>query len=248
MNKIPKLTAYGKLCSMFYDATKKFATERELDFYSSFMKKDESKVLEAMCGSGRLLIPLIQRGYHVDGVDNSSSMLENCRQRCAQTNSATNLYEQSLENLNVPHKYTTVTIAVASFQLITDRNLALQALQKLHMHMHKHGDLLLDIFVPEIDEEPSIRLVTLDERNKIRLTIRYVFDLEKKQADAFCLYELLVDGIVQEQENELLQLVWYSDDELKHLLEKAGFEVVAFHKDLWLRDSGPSCIVHARAL
>ena len=183
MNKIPKLTAYGKLCSMFYDATKKFATKRELDFYSSFMKKDESRILEAMCGSGRILIPLMQRGYLVDGVDNSPTMLERCRQRCTQANLSTNLYEQSLENLDVPHKYTTVTIAVASFQLITDRNIALQALQKLHVHMHTHGDLLLDIFVPEINEEPSVRLVTLDEKSNIRLTVRYIFDLEKKHAD-----------------------------------------------------------------
>ena len=147
----------------------------------------------------------------------------------------------------MPHKYTTVTIAVASFQLITNKDVALQALQKLHLHMHQHGDLLLDIFVPEINEESYVRLVTLDESKKIRLTTRYVFNLERKQADALCFYELLVNGIVQEQENEFLQLVWYSDDELKDLLEKAGFDVVYFHKDLWLRSSGPSCIVHARA-
>ena len=55
--------AYGKLCALFYDATKKYAPESEILFYASFMKQDKDRILEAMSGSGRLQIPLLQRGF-----------------------------------------------------------------------------------------------------------------------------------------------------------------------------------------
>lgn len=237
--------AYGKLCSLFYDATKKYAPEKEVAFYASFMDKDKGRILEAMSGSGRLLIPLLQRGYQVDGVDNSAIMLDRCRQRCAQLGLAPELYEQSLENLNLPHTYSTVTIAVGSFQLITDHKIALQALKSIHAHMHIGGSLLIDIFVPDVTEEPaSIRIARVDDHTVIRLTTRHIYHQEKKLADALCFYELIVDGEVREREDELIQVTWYSDDEFKRLLEAAGFELKKIYEESF-RSSGPSRIVHA---
>ena len=94
------LQAYGKLCGLFYDATEKYASEDEVNFFASFVELYPGRVLEAMSGSGRLQIPLMQRGYVVDGVDHSYAMLARCRQRCAKLEfTMPQLYEQSLENM-----------------------------------------------------------------------------------------------------------------------------------------------------
>lgn len=240
-----QLTAYGKLCSLFYDATKAFAPQREVDFYASFIEQNPGRVLEAMCGSGRLLIPLMQRGYVVDGVDNSAIMLERCRERAEALQVNPELYEQSLEALQLPHVYSVVTIAVASFQLIIKEEDALKALQKLHDHMQTGGQLLIDIFIPDINADPyNVRIAKLDERSSIRLTTRYVFYPEEQRADAFSLYELVVDGLVQEQENELLQIVWRTDQQWTDLLREAGFEVINFYDETF-RASGSSRILQA---
>jgi SAM-dependent methyltransferase len=242
---VGQLTAYGNLCSQFYDATKAYAPEKEVDFFASFIEQNPGRVLEAMSGSGRLQIPLMQRGYVVDGVDNSPAMLARCRQRCAELGLQPELYEQSLESLSLPHTYATVTIAVSSFQLITDRAVALKALQNLHMHMLPEGNLLLDIFVPDRDiDKRSVRMARLDDHRVIRLTTRHMFDEEKKLADAYCCYELLVDGVVQQQEDEFMQVVWRSDDEWQKLLGEAGFEIVTIYDETF-RSSGPSRVIHA---
>jgi len=239
-------TAYGNLCSIFYDLTKKYAPEREVAFYASFMPLGQGRILEAMSGSGRLQIPLLQRGYVVDGVDNSSIMLERCKQRCAQLQLTPELYLQSLENLVLPHKYTTVTIAVGSFQLITDHSIAVQALKNIHDHMHKDGNLLIDIFVPDLTVAlRSTQIARIDDHTVIKLTTLHMFDEQKKRADAFCLYELIEDGVVQQQENELIQVVWYTNDEFVLLLKQAGFDVIKIYEESF-RQSGPSHIVHAR--
>lgn len=243
-----KLSAYGKLCSLFYDATKKYAPQKEVDFYATFIEKNPGRVLEAMSGSGRLQIPLIQRGYIVDGVDNSKIMLDRCRERWIELNLNPEIYEQSLENLKLPHKYQTITIAVGSFQLIVDKEKALTVLKNLHAHMQKNGDLLIDIFIPDITGDArSTRIANLDENSVIRLTTRYIFNEQEKIANAYSTYELIVDGIVKEQEDELLQVTWYTDKEIEELLKQAGFELIKIYDETF-RASGPSRIVHAKAI
>lgn len=240
--------AYGKLCSLFYDAAKGFAPEREVNFYASFIEQQPGRVLEAMSGSGRLQIPLVQRGYVVDGVDNSSAMLARCKQRCAELGVQMEIYEQSLTALQLPHRYTTVTIAVGSFQLIVDRTQALMALKKLHEHMVPGGNLLIDIFTPDTtNNAPDVRIVRLDDNTTIKLTTRYVFDEQRKIADGFCAYELIVNGQVQEREDELIEVTWYTDTELAQLLEQAGFELVKIYDETF-RAAGPSRVAHAKRI
>lgn len=237
--------AYGNLCSMFYDASKAYAPEKEVDFFASFIEKHPGRVLEAMSGSGRLQIPLMQRGFVVDGVDNSPAMLARCRQRCAELGLQPQLYEQSLEALSLPHRYATVTIAVGSFQLLTERAVALNALQNLRAHMLPGGNLLLDIFVPDTGiDKRSVRIARIDDHTVVRLTTRHMFDEDNKLADAFCLYELVVDGVVQQQEEECMQVVWRSDDEWQELLHQAGFEIIKIYDETF-RASGPSRVIHA---
>ncbi|MCX5922425.1 MAG: class I SAM-dependent methyltransferase [Candidatus Dependentiae bacterium] len=245
MNK--KLQAYGNLCSLFYDTVEAYAPEHEVSFYASFMDKD-SRVLEAMSGSGRLQIPLLQRGYQVDGVDSSAHMLERCRQRCAALHLTPTLYQQSLEEFSTEHNYKTVTIAIASFQLIVDRAAALSALKNLHAHMVEGGDLLIDIFVPDVQTGyQSTRIAHVDSHTIIRLTTYYVMHQQEQIVEAFCIYELMVDGIVLQEEQELIRLVWYTDLDLTTLLEQAGFEVVKIYEESF-REASPSRIVHARAV
>lgn len=236
---------YGKLCSLYYDLKEKYASPQEVDFYTSFIKPGQ-RVLEGMSGSGRLQIPLLQRGCTVDGVDSSSSMLERCRQRCAPLKLTPLLYEQQLEEIALKHRYYTVIIAMGSFQLIADRAIALRALQKLRAHMHDGGNVLIDIFVPDTATERSTDLARIDEHSAIRFSTRYVFHENKRHVDALCSYELLVDGIAQEREDELMHFTWYSDDELTQLLNRAGFEVVQMHEKSF-RAAGVSRIVQATA-
>lgn len=56
---------YGELCTRMYESTKSLAEGKELDFYLSFVKDSSMKVLEPMCGNGRMLIPFMQRGIPI---------------------------------------------------------------------------------------------------------------------------------------------------------------------------------------
>ena len=242
------LQAYGELCSLFYDATEHYASTQELNFFVSCIEQNPGRVLEAMSGSGRLQIPLLQKGYVVDGVDLSYAMLARCKKRCAQLGLHPELYEQSLQNLVLPHKYHTVIIAVGSLQLLVDQDVLLKSLKNLHAHMLVGANIFIDIFKPDPTlPELSVNTVRLHDGSSIRLTRRHVFNMQQQLATTFCLYELVVNGLVAKQENELIEVFWLSDNQWEMLLQKAGFEIIKIYDERF-KDCELSRIIHAQSI
>ena len=58
-----------------------------------------------MCGSGRFLLPLLEAGVDIDGVDASPHMLAACAAKCAERGLRASLHEQSLHALDLPRRY-----------------------------------------------------------------------------------------------------------------------------------------------
>lgn len=239
--------AYGTLCSMFYDATKQYAPQKEVDFYVAHMPQG-GRILEAMSGSGRLQIPFTQRGFVVDGIDNSQSMLKRFYQRCADLGISLNTYQQSLEDMQLPARYDAAIIAVGSFQLISNRAVALRALRALRAHMHEGGVLMIEIFKPDLAElVPPVRIAQIDQYTVVRLHTRHVPCEAERVVESICTYELLVRGQIERTEYELMTITWYEDHEIEELLAQAAFVVEAITTED-LRPTGLSRIVRARAV
>lgn len=75
-----KQNYYGSLCTELYELLHKEAPREELDFYLSYAEKDK-KILEVMCGSGRFLVPFMDRGFDICGIDLSAHMLERLKKK-----------------------------------------------------------------------------------------------------------------------------------------------------------------------
>ncbi|PYR35852.1 MAG: class I SAM-dependent methyltransferase, partial [Acidobacteria bacterium] len=114
------MSAHGTLGTLFYAADKTRASAGEVAWYAARLPRDAGPVLEAMVGSGRLLVPLLEAGFEVHGVDSSEAMLANCEQRIAIGGRATQLYRQNVTTLNLPTRYAAAFIAAGSFQRLAD--------------------------------------------------------------------------------------------------------------------------------
>ena len=75
-----KQNYYGRLCTELYEILHEKAPQDELDFYLSYAEKGQ-KILEPLCGSGRFLVPFMERGFDIDGMDSSIEMLEKLKQK-----------------------------------------------------------------------------------------------------------------------------------------------------------------------
>ena len=67
--------SYGPLSTLFYDADKPVAPDAEVAWFAERLPKGAGPLLELMCGSGRLLVPLAAEGFSLHGVYFSPAML-----------------------------------------------------------------------------------------------------------------------------------------------------------------------------
>ncbi|MVP00577.1 class I SAM-dependent methyltransferase [Paenibacillus lutrae] len=229
---------YGPLCTEVYDHTKKIgqSLNGDLDYYHNKLKHCKGRILEAMAGSGRVLIPLLESGLQVDGMDYSRDMLASCRQRCEERGLAANLYESNLQELALPHKYEAILIPGGSFLLIEDRQQSIQALKRLYEHLEPGGRLLLDLFLPDPNFEAGrlegISTFHLPDGDTITLENRLVeADLFSQSKVNHLKYEKWRNGTLIQTELQRFALRWYGVEEFKLLLESVGFTDVNVSAD-----------------
>lgn len=71
---------YSKLSTEVYDLDKPIGRSfGNVEYYRERLKNVRGKILEPAVGTGRILIPLLEEGFDVDGIDYSPDMLELCR-------------------------------------------------------------------------------------------------------------------------------------------------------------------------
>jgi SAM-dependent methyltransferase len=225
--------AYGPLCQQFYDADKPRAGDAEVRWYLDRLPRDAGPVLEPMCGSGRLLLPLVEQGLAVHGVDNSASMLDACRARLAAAGLGATLVRQDVAALNLPFRYAAALIAAGSFQLLTDPTRARASLARIRAHLVPPRVLLVDLFVPEAAVHrpgaPEVEVRAVRDAHGARITLRSesTVDAEARLLSVRSRYERRGrDGGV-EREDESLAITWYDEEEIVALLRAAGFVDVA---------------------
>ncbi|MFC5452875.1 class I SAM-dependent methyltransferase [Paenibacillus aestuarii] len=233
---------YGELCTEVYDLTKKVGHSLggDVEYYRDKLKHCKRRILEAMVGSGRMLIPLLEAGLHVDGVDYSPQMLASCRRRCEERGLQTNLYEANLQELSLPHKYEAIIIAGGSFLLIEQRDESKKALTRLYEHLELGGKLILDLFLPD-NQMNSSDMGKWDGSAIYHLPNGDIITMEGKcvEADLFfnqnkvnyLKYEKWHHGNLIQTELQRFALRWYGVEEFKYILENVGFTDVVITAD-----------------
>ena len=218
---------YNKLCTEFYDLDKPEEPADAFEFYLRYAQEAQGPVLEPMCGSGRFLLPLLARGFDVDGVDPSSFMLDACRRRAQQQGLAPKLFQQTLETLEVSRRYALAFIPAGSFGLITQQAQAREALSRLHAALLPGGRLVLEVDRPAFEtstswpwggrwlKRPDGALLVLSWLGQYAASERISYSLHR--------YELVIAGHVVETEMEEFNLRAYEPDEFQALLQAAGF-------------------------
>lgn len=235
------MESYGPLCTEFYDADKGFAGADEVGWYAARLPRDAGPVLEAMCGSGRLLVPLLREGFHAHGVDDSAAMLAACEARLAAEGRTTSLFRQDIAALNLPFRYGAALVAASSLQLLVDPASLRRALERIRVHLVPPGLLLLDCDVPDVALHPpgaplvEVRSVRLPDGARITLHSETTVDGDARQVDVRNRYERRASGAAPQREDEVLRLTWHDPDEIGALLRTAGFVDVAILPSPWPR-------------
>lgn len=185
----------------------------ELDLYREYL---DSPVLDAGCGTGRLLAPLCGEGLEVDGCDASPDMIERCRRRVPDAT----LWVSRLHELSPPRCYRSI-VCSGVLGLGSTREQDIQALRRLHDALLPGGVLVLD------NEERPFRWRVRDWSEPSTGSISLSSRVDAVDEDDRCVHMTMraktSDG--RSEEHTLTMRQWYRD-ELVPLLHRANFTAV----------------------
>ncbi|MDR7071760.1 class I SAM-dependent methyltransferase [Fictibacillus barbaricus] len=224
---------YGELCTEVYDLTKKVGQSfsGDIEYYAERLKATKGRILEAMVGSGRVIIPLLEAGLKVDGIDYSSEMLASCQKRLDEKGYAAKLFQGELQNLQLPQKYDAIIIPGGSFLLIEKREESIAALKQMYENLENGGRLILDIFLPTDHFEAGkvLRTLTVECPNGDIITMEdklVEVNFFEQYKVSYLKYEKWRKGNLIQTELQRFAIRWYSIHELKLIMKSIGFKQV----------------------
>jgi SAM-dependent methyltransferase len=226
------MPAHGSLGTLFYDAERPPVADAELAWYAARLPRKAGNVLDVLCGSGRLLVPLLQAGYSMHGVDPSAAMLESCAARLKAEGAHATLIRQEPDALNLPFRYAAAFIADGAFQQLVDPVAARTALSRMRAHLVKPGVLLLDLFVPSSGAQRlgaalvEVRTTRLADGTRIALRSETTTYSEERIARTRSRYVHRRGTARLAEETESTSYTWYPPDEVAALVSEAGFNDV----------------------
>lgn len=202
-------------------------------YYEKMIRQYGQPVLDVGCGTGRLLLDFLAQGIDVDGIDISPEMLAICRENAEVLNLNPALYQQGMEELDLPRKYCTIIVPSLSFQLVVDAVLAAQAIERFYEHLEIGGVLIIPVRIfweegdpEELDWKMLAEMTRPEDGAILRHWAHATFDGENQLQHTQDRYEIWVDDELVESEyhERSPALRWYTQNQMLSLFRAAKFE------------------------
>ncbi|MCW1361020.1 class I SAM-dependent methyltransferase [Campylobacter sp. CCS1377] len=215
---------YDFLCTKMYEILHAKAPKDELDFYLSYAKKEE-KILELMCGSGRFLLPFVEQGFDISGVDNSASMLEKLKEKTPNAK----ITKCDILDFKSDESFDYIFISSGSLCLITDINECKRLLRNLKSFLKKDGKLVfaLDTIMTRYKDDNDYKIsvkVKTEQNFDLILKNKNHYDEFSKTQFSPSIYELYDKDKLLQSEKMDFKIHLYDLKEIKNILKELEFE------------------------
>ncbi|HEX3633792.1 MAG TPA: class I SAM-dependent methyltransferase [Casimicrobiaceae bacterium] len=221
--------ACGPLRASFDEAIAPRADPVEVAWYEARLPRGAGVLLHPFAGHGRLLIPLSEAGFALHGVDPSAACLARCRARLDEAGRTAELFRQDVWSLNLPFRYAAAFLAPRTFQRLSDRRRALDALLRIRAHLVEPGLLLLPFDVPAQAAHPpgaavvEWRMLRLADGSRIARRSETLIDVAARRSEVHSRFERRHDARVSAREDEVCEATWYTEEQAAELVADAGY-------------------------
>ena len=222
-------------------------TTLDLPFLLDQVKKGFSSVLDLMCGTGRISLPLLEAGATLTCVDKAPEMLAILEQKLVQRGLSATLHTGDICELQLGQQFDCILLPFQSFAEIISPVEQQRALVCIHQHLSPNGQFICSL------HNPKIRLKTVDGRLKLKarplmpngegslmLWTMETYDPEDKVVHGLQFIETYNQrGILQSKRFIEIQFSVLEKETFESMLIDAGFNILAFYGDYAYGDFQP---------
>ena len=230
MSKL-KQNYYGSLCTEMYEILHKQAPQDELDFYLSYAEKGQ-KILEPLCGSGRFLIPFVEYGFDISGMDLSAEMLAKLKQKVPDAKAI----QADILNYTVQEQFDYIFIPSGSISLFTDMNMCQRILQKMKEFLAPGGKFVfaVDTIFDRCEEDCDYKVIVsvkTKEGYDLILKVKNHYDEKSQTQFSPSIYELYHEAELLQSEAMDFQTHLYQYREMDDYLRECGFKSISVYSN-----------------
>ena len=203
----------------------------DIPFYEKILGDSADPVLELMCGTGRITIPLAQKGIPMTGIDVSSHMLTLAKKKATNLRLPIQWINCDVRTFRLPEFFSMIFIPFNSITHLHDRNSIDTCFDSIRQHLEDKGLFIIDVFVPELRyllRDPNIRYPVADLENpngsgRVLITESNVYNkaTQINHIKWFYNYECSGQEIVVENNMRM-----FFPQELDNLLFYNGFKII----------------------
>lgn len=212
-------------------------TELDVPFFLSETRKASGEVLELMCGTGRLSIPLLEAGVPLVCVDYSPEMLAVLRGKIEDRGFAAAVHAMDVRELDLGRRFELIILPFNSFSELLTEDDQRRALRSIHDHLAAGGRFICTL------HNPAVRLKRVD--GQLRLWGKYKrpngmllfwgweqYDPAAKRVEGLELFEEYDEQGRQYAKRAMeLRFRIVERKEFEAMAEEAGFTVEALYGD-----------------
>lgn len=211
-------------------------TDMDIGFYLELCK-DREKVLELMCGTGRVSLPLIHQRVNLTCVDYSERMLDVFHAKLKSTDKAI-IHCQDICSLSLSESYDLAFIPFNSFAEITGIMKRKQAFGRINTHLAPDGLLFCTLYNPSYRiqlADDSLKLLGrygMEDRKSLVVSYYNAYSQHDGNISGMQFYEIF-DASGKLIEKRMLNICFsvVTQEEMLETAHATGFKVLAIYGD-----------------
>lgn len=226
--------AYEKLALLYDSFMEDSAYEEWVDYISTYLHRHDisvNQVLDVACGTGRMALKMINKGYEVTGVDLSEQMLAIAQERALLEDARLVLIQQDMRTLELNQTYDLVTILCDSVNYLKDMEDVKKTLEAAATYLREDGLLIFDVHsVHKVDKGFVGHTFSFQDEGQAYIWDSFEGDEPHSVIHELTLFHETESGLYERFDEEHHQRTYAVKDYLA-ALNDAGFTCIEIYAD-----------------
>jgi SAM-dependent methyltransferase len=203
-----------------------------LDFYLKLAAQATGPVLDVACGTGRVMLPCLERGIDIEGLELARPMIDRLQHKAAAARLTARVHHGDMSDFRLQRRYALIMIPFNAFPHNLTQAAQLRCLECCREHLIEGGLLAFDAFFPGlaiIGAADGTRVLEGEMRDPRTGEMLRVYDtrtfrrVEQVQHSITEVESVDAAGTARVIQRSVFETRWIYREEMALLLRVAGF-------------------------